>query len=74
MGGGIWSTLTEEMLKFPAHTFLKFGINHGLLQISNRPQWKTIKGGCRVYVERALEIIKTKYLKEKPLIEERRFD
>lgn len=67
MGGCIWSTPTEEMLKFPAYTFLKFCINHGLLQISNRPKWKTIKGGCRTYVERALNEVEAKYLNEKVL-------
>ncbi|WP_127716797.1 NAD(P)/FAD-dependent oxidoreductase [Halobacteriovorax sp. HLS] len=62
MGGCIWSTPTDEMLKFPAKTFLVFCMNHGLLQIFNRPQWKTVLGGCRNYVAKALERLDKKYL------------
>lgn len=65
MGGCIWSTPTNEMLKFPAYTFLRFSMNHGLLQIFNRPQWKTVLNGCRVYVQRALASISSKYVNEK---------
>jgi predicted NAD/FAD-binding protein len=64
MGGCIWSTPTSEMLKFPAYTFLIFCMNHGLLQIFNRPQWKTVSKGCRTYVEKSLNNIKNKYLNE----------
>lgn len=62
MGGCIWSTPTSEMLDFPAYTFLVFCKNHGLLQIFNRPQWKSISGGCRQYVREALASIEKKYL------------
>jgi predicted NAD/FAD-binding protein len=64
MGGSIWSTPTKEMLNFPAYTFLVFCMNHGLLQIFNRPQWKTVVGGCKTYVHKALKSIKNKYLNE----------
>lgn len=64
IGGCIWSTPTNQMLEFPAHTFLRFCINHGLLQVVDRPQWKTIDGGCRTYVDSALEEVSHKYLKE----------
>ncbi len=62
MGGCIWSTPTQGMLKFPAYTFLVFCMNHGLLQVFDHPKWKTIVGGCRVYVEKALEKIPKKNL------------
>ncbi len=52
MGAAIWSCPTSRMLAFPAHAFLAFCSNHGLLQIRDRPQWKTVEGGSRVYVER----------------------
>lgn len=64
MGGCIWSTPTNEMLEFPAFTFLTFCKNHGLLQIFDRPQWKTIVNGCQVYVKKALANIEKKYLNE----------
>jgi predicted NAD/FAD-binding protein len=38
----------------PAHTFLSFLANHGLLRLNDRPQWRTVEGGSRRYVTRAL--------------------
>jgi predicted NAD/FAD-binding protein len=64
MGGCIWSTPTNEMLKFPAFTFLRFCMNHGLLQIFDRPKWKTVKNGCKTYVKKALDNISNKFLQE----------
>lgn len=64
MGGCIWSSPTNEMLEFPAYTFLTFCTNHGLLQISDRPQWKTVVNGCQTYVKKALLNIQKKYLEE----------
>lgn len=52
MGAAIWSTPVSGMLDFPAATFIRFCQNHGLLQISNRPQWKTVVGSSREYVRR----------------------
>jgi predicted NAD/FAD-binding protein len=64
IGGCIWSSPTNEMLEFPAHTFLTFCMNHGLLQIFNRPQWKTVINGCHTYVKKALSLIDRKFLNE----------
>ncbi len=63
MGGCIWSTPIDKMLSFPAHAFLRFCMNHGLLQVTDRPQWKTVKEGCKTYVDKALSDIDQKYLK-----------
>lgn len=52
MGAAIWSTPVDQMMSFPAETFIRFSMNHGLLQVQNRPQWKTIIGGSRTYVEK----------------------
>jgi predicted NAD/FAD-binding protein len=52
MAGAIWSSSTRDILDFPASTFLRFCRNHGLLQISDRPQWRTVAGGGREYVRR----------------------
>ena len=64
MGGCIWSCPKNELLKFPAFTFLKFCLNHGLLQIYNRPKWKTVLNGCNTYVEKVLKGIDKKFLNE----------
>ena len=55
MIGSIWSCPTDQMLRFPLATMVRFCHNHGLLQIANRPQWYTVRGGARRYVERMRE-------------------
>ncbi|CAG9171258.1 NAD(P)/FAD-dependent oxidoreductase [Cupriavidus respiraculi] len=52
MAAAIWSCATSDVLRFPAATFLRFCLNHALLQIRNRPQWRTVAGGGREYVRR----------------------
>ncbi len=55
MGGAIWSTSTAQMLRHPLRAFVRFCDNHGLMQLRNRPQWRTVTGGSRAYVQRLLE-------------------
>jgi predicted NAD/FAD-binding protein len=50
MGSAIWSVSRADMLRFPLHFFVRFFRNHGLLSISQRPQWRVIEGGSRSYV------------------------
>ena len=45
MAAAIWSSATADILAFPATTFLRFCLNHALLQVNRRPQWKTVVGG-----------------------------
>ncbi len=52
MAAAIWSCPAARMLEFPLASFVAFCRNHGLLQIFNRPQWRTVKGGGREYVKR----------------------
>jgi predicted NAD/FAD-binding protein len=54
MAACIWSTPTTRINRFPMQTFLHFCANHGLLAVSNRPQWRTVKGGAREYVRKLL--------------------
>ncbi|MBA4175868.1 MAG: NAD/FAD-binding protein [Leptothrix sp. (in: Bacteria)] len=55
MIGCIWSCPTDQMLRFPIATMIRFCHNHGLLQVSGRPQWHTVTGGARNYVSRLLK-------------------
>lgn len=55
MAGCIWSCPTEQMLRFPVATLIRFCHNHGLIQVTNRPQWLTVPGGTRQYVQRMVE-------------------
>ena len=53
----IWSCPTEQMLRFPIGTLIRFCHNHGLLQVADRPQWFTVAGGSAQYVERLRQSI-----------------
>ncbi len=55
MAAAIWSCPTGQMLDMPLATFIRFCHNHGLLQIFDRPMWRTVKGGGREYVRRIAE-------------------
>ena len=58
----IWSCPTAQMLQFPVSTMIRFCHNHGLLQVTNRPQWWTVRGGARHYVDKILAGIDDKRL------------
>jgi len=53
----IWSASTDTMLDYPAAAFIRFCDNHGLLQLTNRPQWRTVSGGSRNYVNKVKQAI-----------------
>ena len=54
MLGCIWSCPTAQMLQFPVATMIRFCHNHGLLRVTDRPQWYTVRGGSREYVRRLI--------------------
>ena len=62
MLGCIWSCPTDQMLQFPVATMVRFCHNHGLLQVTNRPQWWTVAGGARSYVQKIVTHIADKRL------------
>ena len=62
MAGCIWSCPTEQMLAFPLATFVRFCSNHGLIQVTNRPQWHTVMGGAKHYVQKMLPAITHTFL------------
>lgn len=58
----IWSCPTAQMLEFPVATMIRFCHNHGLIQVNDRPQWWTVPGGARRYVEKIVAGIADKRL------------
>jgi predicted NAD/FAD-binding protein len=48
----IWSCPSEQMLRFPVGTLIRFCHNHGLIQLTNRPPWFTVRGGSARYVQK----------------------
>ena len=62
MIGCIWSCPTDQMLRFPVATLIRFCHNHGLLQVADRPQWWTVAGGARNYVAKIVGRVPDKRL------------
>ncbi len=60
MGAAIWSTSIKEMSNVGVEFFVKFFFNHGLLDITNRPQWYVIPGGSREYINPLISGFKDK--------------
>ncbi len=54
MAAAIWSCPTSVMLTFPLESFLRFFDNHGLMNLVQRPQWRTVVGGSHAYVKAML--------------------
>lgn len=52
MAAAIWSAPPQAMLDYPAVAFIRFHANHGLLQIADRPEWRTVDGGSKTYVRK----------------------
>jgi predicted NAD/FAD-binding protein len=47
----VWSADPEQMWSFPASFMAEFFENHGMYSLRDRPQWRTVSGGSRSYVE-----------------------
>jgi predicted NAD/FAD-binding protein len=47
----VWSADPEQMWSFPASFMAEFFDNHGMFSLRDRPQWRTVQGGSRSYVE-----------------------
>jgi predicted NAD/FAD-binding protein len=54
MAGPIWSSSTRGVMAFPFPAFARFFESHGLLNVYERPQWQTVTGGSKTYVEALL--------------------
>ena len=52
MGAAIWSTSPRDMEAWPAESFVRFFESHSLLELTDRPVWRTVSGGSRNYVGR----------------------
>lgn len=72
MGAAIWSTDAAKMLDFPAHLFVRFFHNHGMLSVNDRPQWRTVSGGSATYVSALTEGFKYKIRLNTPIESVRR--
>ncbi|MGI9452605.1 MAG: NAD(P)/FAD-dependent oxidoreductase [Geminicoccaceae bacterium] len=60
MSAAIWSASLERIRTFPAFSLFRFFNNHGLISINDRPAWRTVDGGSRIYVDKLTEPFKHK--------------
>ena len=68
MGGAIWSVPQSEILDFPAVNFITFFRNHGLLSgLSGTQLWRTVDGGARVYVNKIINKLGSRAIKDHPV-------
>ncbi len=74
MTAAIWSARPRAVLDFPAHFLIGFFRNHGLLQIRDRPIWKTVQGGAKNYVSRLLEPLGSRVRLNCPISEVTRYE
>lgn len=72
MAAAIWSGRAADMAHYPAKAFIRFFANHGLLQTTRRPQWRTVDGGSRMYVKRIIDDGKFEILLSSPVRSVRR--
>ena len=63
MVAAIWSMPSDFAQKMPMSLFLNFFKNHGLFKIKNRPEWYTVTGRSKVYVDKVLKTISGEYFK-----------
>ena len=63
MVAAIWSMPTKLAEKMPMELFINFFKNHGLFKIKNRPQWYTVSGRSKTYVNSVLKKISGEYFK-----------
>lgn len=52
LAAAVWSGSRSDVSRMPARSFMEFVDNHGLVDLKDRPQWRTVTGGSREYVER----------------------
>ncbi len=57
MAAAIWSAPPATALEYPAHSFCQFFSNHGLLSLTDRPNWRTVAGGSERYVQAMVRLV-----------------
>ena len=74
MAAAIWSTPAIKIGQYPFVSFIKFCMNHSLLQLTSRPKWRTVTRGSREYVRRITKEYSHKIILNDPVISIERFN
>lgn len=52
IAGAIWSSTPDQIAAYPFRAFVDFFANHQLFILGKRPDWRSVAGGSREYVEK----------------------
>ena len=69
MGAAIWSAPLDSMREFPVKYFVRFFQQHGMMQVRDRPQWRTITGGSGEYVRRLVQPFRDRIRLSSPVLQ-----
>jgi len=72
MMAAIWSAEPARLLAMPARFFVRFFANHGMLTVNDRPQWLTVVGGSRRYLEPLTASFRDRIRLRAPVVDMRR--
>ncbi|GAA5316321.1 MAG: FAD-dependent oxidoreductase [Candidatus Pelagadaptatus aseana] len=67
MVSAIWSCSLDDARQFPLSFFLQFFLNHGLLEVKDRPQWRVICGGSSNYIPKLTAGLEDSILLNRPV-------
>ena len=70
----VWSADPDQMWSFPARFLVEFFDNHGMLELTRRPKWMTVKGGSQRYVEKLVRPFRDRLRLSCPVRRIRRFE
>lgn len=69
MGASIWSANPEKgMTQFPARSLVEFFHNHGMLSVSEKPQWRVLTGGSFQYIKKFEQVFRGQIKLNTPII------
>ena len=68
MAGAVWSASPERIRDFPIGSLFHFLDNHGLLELNNRPQWYSLRGGSQTYVRALADTTPAKFVIGDPVL------
>lgn len=63
----VWSADPDQLYEFPARIVFEFFDNHGILELTGRPKWQTIRGGSVEYVRRLRAAIRGEVISDMPV-------
>ncbi len=56
-----WSNPINKIKDYKTHFLIKFFVNHGLVNLFFRPQWKVVKLGSNKYIKKIIELSDIKF-------------